>query len=77
MPNSKRIGFVDRSTGTQCARAHAIAASIEEWAGARGINAVLWTDLPPNFEERLGKKFSIETAASHVRGLTPEEFEDA
>lgn len=77
MPSSKRIGFVDRSTGTQSARVDAIATTIEEWAGARGIDAVVWTDLPPNFEERLGKKFSIETAASHVRGLTAEEFEGA
>lgn len=77
MPSPKRIGFVDRSTGTRSARLDAIAKTIEEWAAARGIDAVVWTDLPPNFEETLGKEFSIETAAAHIRALTAEELEAA
>jgi hypothetical protein len=35
MPSQKRIGFVDRSTGTGSARLEAIATTIEEWAAAR------------------------------------------
>jgi hypothetical protein len=33
--------------------------------------------LPPNFEEKLGNKFSVDAAAAHIRALTAEEFEAA
>lgn len=77
MPTSNRIGFVDRSTGTQSARLDPIAKVIEEWASPRDIDAVVWTDLPPNFEDKLGKKFTVDAAAAHIRALTGEEFETA
>jgi hypothetical protein len=43
--------------------------AIAAWAGRIGIDAVAWTDLPGNFEERIGRAFSVGAAVDYLRGL--------
>ena len=77
MPSARHIGFVDRSAEKRSARINSIAKTIEDWASARNIEAVVWTDLPPNFAERCGTLFSVEAAAQHLQSLSPTESEKA
>ncbi len=77
MPTAARVGFVDRHTGTQSARIEAIAQAIRAWAVERGIDAVVWTDLAPNFSEKTGKRFTMEAAGEYLRSLSSEQLDDA
>jgi hypothetical protein len=60
--------FVDGSREPQ-ARDQERVTAIQTWATGAGVDVVVWTDLPPNFEEVCGKAFSIEHAIAHVRSL--------
>ena len=43
---------------------------LENWATARGISSVVWTELPPKFRDVSGQRPSIEEAISYLGGLT-------
>ena len=45
--------------------------SIKTWAMAKGIDAVIWTDLASNFVDACGHRFSIAAAVAHLQGLDP------
>lgn len=42
-----------------------------------GVNAVVWTALPTNFEQETGEPFSVERAKTYLKGLTGAEQERA
>jgi hypothetical protein len=42
---------------------------IATWAEARRIAVVLWTSLPSNFAETVGKPFSVQEAMLYLKGL--------
>jgi hypothetical protein len=69
---SENIGHLDLTTGT--AHGHDIDTlkSILEWAVRLRIDAVVWTDTPSNFKERIGRPFSVEAALQHILGLDAE-----
>ncbi len=50
---------------------------IEEWAKLKKIDAVIWTDLKSNFEEKINTEFCIDNAMSYLKNLDNEEFERA
>lgn len=48
---------------------HDVTSVIQTWCDSQKIDACVWTALPPNFEEAVGKKFSVETAVEYLEGL--------
>ena len=46
-----------------------VADSIPPWAGSHGIDVVVWTGLPSNFEKEVRRPFSVENAIHHLRSL--------
>jgi len=46
--------------------------SIRIWLNESVMDAVIWTDLKPNFREALGIEFSVEQAMSYLQQLTGE-----
>ena len=43
--------------------------AILAWSRAQTIDGVVWTDLPSNFAERVGRPFSIAAALAHLQTL--------
>lgn len=66
---TRYIGFVDLKDNKTRAAVDNIAQGIREWAANVGIDGVVWTDLPSNFQEETGLAFSLETAERYLRGL--------
>jgi len=46
--------------------------SIRNWAIKEGMEAVIWTDLPSNFQEKAGMTFEAENVIRYLKGLPPE-----
>ncbi|WP_372837465.1 hypothetical protein [Phaeovulum sp.] len=49
-----------------------VPATIPPWANRLGIDVVIWTGLPSNFEEVVGSPFSVENAVRHLKELPAE-----
>ena len=43
---------------------------ISEWAASRGVDGVVWTALPPKFNEKEGQIPRVEQVLQYLRGLT-------
>ncbi|MEZ5615992.1 MAG: hypothetical protein R3E35_12345 [Rhodocyclaceae bacterium] len=43
--------------------------AIATWAKSKGVDVVVWTDLPSNFQKVCGSTFSIASAVAHIRAL--------
>jgi hypothetical protein len=43
--------------------------SVRIWLRETAMDAVIWTDLKPNFRETLGSEFSVEEAMSYLKRL--------
>ena len=50
---------------------------IEDWAGAHGLDGVVWTDLPSNFEEKTDERFSVDAAIRYLGTLRGDDKESA
>ena len=61
------IGRTDRP-----ARVTRIGRQIQKWASANGLDAVIWTDLPPTFTAEV-RRFTIRSAAKFLRDLPLEQ----
>jgi hypothetical protein len=46
--------------------------TIVVWARTKNLEAVIWTALESNFQEKTRQPFSVGAALSHVKTLTPE-----
>jgi len=46
--------------------------SIAAWAASKGIDAVVWTALPPQFDKIRGRVPSVDEVVSYLRGLDGE-----
>lgn len=65
-----RIGYVNLQSGEQRSSIVAdIADEIRRWACMKKVEAVIWTDLPPKFEEETGIEFTEENATSYLNNL--------
>lgn len=64
----KNIGCVQLG-GEMRSRDGRITEEIAGWATHKGLNAVVWTDLPSNFGKETGREFTVENALAHLRGL--------
>jgi len=57
-----RIGFVEVGTCRfRCNVIPEIKDEIKKWGKMKGADAVIWTDLPPNFEEKLVRSLMKKT----------------
>lgn len=43
---------------------------LEPWAVARGVQSVIWTNLPPKFDDTAASAPSVEVALEYLAGLT-------
>jgi hypothetical protein len=62
------IGHFSLASGTR-ARSACTLETIGRWARQRGFDAVVWTDLEPNFGAKSGHEFSLGAAERHLRSL--------
>lgn len=81
---SDQIGFlvsgrINRSLASERSRCRVsgILPEVQYWLDQKDLDAVIWTDLEPNFEQKLGKPFSIDTAVNHLRSLNEPAFNKA
>ena len=64
------IGFIDLKHGTERCKVYPKAAAvIHDWAKGKEFDGVVWTDLPPNFQDELRMPFSLENAQKYLNGL--------
>jgi hypothetical protein len=64
------IGYVDRKSGIVNTRSGITGETIRAWAAERDLNAVIWTNLPSNFTDTVGREFSPEAAAKYLQDLS-------
>lgn len=74
--NKYKIGFFNMTNNTECewSRSHHPTACdrIKAWAQEHNCEAVIWTALSSNFEEKRGEPFSTVAALRYVNGLAIE-----
>jgi hypothetical protein len=73
----ERIGAVCLATGRSHGSSAGVAALVADWCGRRGMAGAVWTDLPSNFAEHLGKDFTIPRALSYLAALTGDSRDEA
>ena len=67
----RNIGFFFLDGSRQNSRSHMVLNSISEWANAKSIDVVIWTDLASNFESKSSSKlpFTVGEAIAHFHSL--------
>jgi hypothetical protein len=65
------VGWLMRGGG-EVSRDSASLGSISGWADSHNFDAVVWTDLPGNFEQKTTEPFSIDAVARYLQTLTPD-----
>jgi len=69
---TKRIGFVEITHGrNRCNVIPDVISDIEEWLNEKSINAVTWTDLCSNFEEKTEAEFTEDNVIKYLENLQP------
>jgi hypothetical protein len=68
----KNIGFVDLVNNTFKTYNEEIIPNIKNWAKENDIDAVIWTDLKSNYEQKLGKKFKVDESFEYLLSLPKE-----
>jgi hypothetical protein len=46
--------------------------AIAAWARTQNVDAIIWTDLKSNFQQKTTQPFSVGAVVSHLKTLTPE-----
>ena len=69
--NIGNIGHVCRLPNSLSCRDAGSGKVIAAWAAARNIDAVVWTDLPSNFEQKTREPFSLDAAIRYLERLDP------
>ena len=75
--STENIGFVTSAGEAQCRTYPAMKGELVEWLKQQDLDAVIWTDLPSNFEEKRLLPFSTENAVAYLSSLPPEVAEVA
>jgi hypothetical protein len=60
---------VDLVKGTINPTPSSITNRIGDWARRAGVDAVIWTALTANFEQKTGERFSVERAVAYLKEL--------
>lgn len=68
---SDSIGYVNLTEGSKRCNFHPeVGDVISRWAEDNNIDAVIWTDLPSNFSEKIGADFSVPKAIEYLKTLS-------
>lgn len=68
--SKNRIGYIDSRSGRcNCNSIPDIFDTINDWADAKNLDAVIWTDLPTNFKEKREETFTEENVIAYLQGL--------
>ena len=73
----QHIGAVCLISGHANGSSPEIAAAVRDWCLAEGWAGAVWTDLPSNFADHLGERFTVPRAISYLRGLTGDSLDEA
>ena len=75
----ERIGYVDLSIqdSYRCGVISDMSRTIKEWASTKDIDAVIWTDLPSNFEQETDKDFTGGNVIDYLNQLEDREKREA
>ncbi len=68
--SEQNIGVVERNRVVR-ARYPVVGQDIRTWAQGKDLDAVIWTDLPSNFQDRSNQPFSLSNAKAYLTGLVP------
>jgi hypothetical protein len=71
------IGFVDLVEGAIKPNQSTITSRIWDWANTAGVDAVVWTSLTSNFNQRTADRFSVRGAVAYLKGLQGTDLERA
>lgn len=71
------IGFLAPATGRHRSRYRATIDWVRPWAVQEDVDAVIWTDLPSNFTNQTGTRFSVRAAIEYLERLEPDSKEIA
>jgi hypothetical protein len=71
------IGRVSLAKSGDHYRDPATGEAIRTWAAIKGLDDVVWTDLPSNFNEKTGQAFSVAAGLDYLRTLDPTEQTEA
>lgn len=71
------IGRVCLESGTAHGRSPEVVDLVAAWCRETGRRGAVWTDLPSNFADHLGERFSIPRAHAYLRGLRGESLDEA
>lgn len=71
------IGGLCVDTGFRRSRHPEVEDAVAAWCARAGARGAVWTDLPRNFAETVGKPFSLEAAEAYLLELTGEAAAEA
>lgn len=72
--NKENIGYFDRTENSFSNPNFQFIRNIIDWIEVKNeIEAVIWTDLPENFQEKTGKSFNEENTISYLTNLQTKE----
>lgn len=74
----KRIGFISIPDGSSnCQAVPQVFGRIHRWVQEKEFDAVIWTDLPSNFEKEEHKEFSEDNVIRYLKDLTGDKLNSA
>jgi hypothetical protein len=77
-PTQCQIGFVlIKEDKNHCQVVPEILDEIKSWAENKKLDAIVWTDLPSNFEGKIGKELNENNAIEYLKSLQGEELQKA
>jgi predicted RNase H-like nuclease len=65
----ENIGVIGLSSKQQRSRVPALVGILKDWLQRNRLDAAVWTDLQPNFDRQLSKKFTLDVALEYLRRL--------
>jgi len=78
-PNIDSIGYIIFSSGESSIRriSNQLTNELNQWSLAKNYDAVIWTDLGPNFSDKSGTQFNIGNITSFLNSLSPTDYQSA
>ena len=77
-PKKEFIGYVSLvSNKSQSSVIKNLDSKIRLWARKKNIDAVIWTDLPSNFQSKENKKFNKDNVIEYLKALNEDDFNNA
>ena len=71
------IGFIDLEHQSHYSISLTTKTLISSWLEQSGLRGVVWTDSPPNFENRTNQPFSVENAKRYLHSLSEPSLREA